>query len=128
MSGDEVPMVSREHMETQISMGRVETMLSMHREDFLDHSAKDERIFGELFTLSRKIEDDVLSIPEKMSKCRIELKGEVIEDMKENFVSKPEFDLFTTKIVYAIVGGVSVAGIIQWILSNYINASAIAGG
>ena len=128
MSGDEVPMVSREFMESQVSMGRVETMLSMHREDFLDHSAKDERIFGELFTLSRKIEDDVLAIPEKMSKCRTELKDEVIEDMKENFVSKPAFDLFTTKIVYAIVGGVSVAGIIQWILSNYISASTIAGG
>lgn len=126
MSGDE-DMVSREHMENMISMARVETMLSGHREDFLEHSAKDDKSFNELYTISREVKKEIGQIPQKMSECRQELKIEVVDDIKENFVSKASFDIFTTKIVYSILGGIGIAGVIQWVLSNYISVSKIAG-
>lgn len=121
-------MVSRDHMETQIAITRVETLLSAHRDDFNDHAEKDDNTFSELFNLTRGVKEDVQKVAEKVVICRDELKKEIQDDVNNAFVTKGEFNNSINKIIYT-VGGIMLAGTMaSGFLSAYVNFGKFLSG
>lgn len=108
-SDDKQEMVSRDFMRVQIAVAEVQTSLRNHQTDFAEQAKKNDATFNDIYRLLRK------------------LKTEVTEEMDKNFVSQTEFKVFTTKIIYAIVGGIAVAGFIQWVLSTFISVGKVIG-
>ena len=120
-------MVSREFMEMQVSMGRVETLISITRDDFTEHKAEDERNFGQLFRATREISHKLDTLPQVISECRDEMERDLHSEIKESYVSLADYRVFTTKIIWAIIGGTTVASIVVWFLNAFVLGGKAAG-
>lgn len=124
---EKTEMVSREFMELQLSQTRVETLLAVHRDDFMTHSADDKNTFNEIFAIQREIRNDVQQIPKKITSCRDQLEYKIHEDIRKHYVSKTEFNNFSHKITYTLSGIVLVGIFATWFLTAYVNLSKLLG-
>jgi len=128
MSEKNPEFVSREHMETQVSLARVQAVLDVHRDDFLTHATDDKSTFNEIFSMQRAIREELHEIPKKITSCRDQIENKIHQDIKENFVTKNEFDRFSNKITYTLSGIVLFGIFVTWILTNISNIHKIFGG
>jgi len=124
---DNTGMVSREFHELQIAQTRVETLLAVHRDDFMSHADRDEKTFTELFNIQRAIRDDVQSIPKKITSCRDQLEHKIHEDIEKHYVTKAEFDKFSNRITYTLSGIMLVGIFATWLLSIFVDVTKIIG-
>jgi len=118
---------TKAEMETQVAIARVETLVSVTRDDFNEHKLDDERNFGELFKASRDISKKIDTIPKTLIECRDDLKTEIHTEMNQHFVSQLDFQVFTTKVFWAIIGGTSMASVIGWVLSIWYTSVKLTG-
>ena len=128
MHDDDKQFYTKAELETQVSLARVETLISVTRDDFVEHKADDERNFGEIFKSTREISSKIDKIPKTIVDCRDELKTEIHDEISEHFVSLIDFKVFTTKVIWAIVGGTTCASLIAWALSVLYTATKITTG
>lgn len=118
---------TKAEMETQVAIARVETLVSVTRDDFIDHKADDERNFGEIFEATRNVGVKIDAIPGKILQCRDDLKVEIHSEMTQHFVSQIDFKVFTTQVIWAIIGGTSIASVIAWGLSIAYTTTKLVG-
>jgi len=110
---------SQAEMEMQVSIARVETLVSMGREDFLDHKADDDKNFSELHESNKTIIKHIDEAPVKMMECRATLEKDMTVKMGKRFVDKNEFILYTSKFKW-IMGGATILATILAGLAHFI--------
>lgn len=119
--------VTREQMEINIALTRVETLLAVHRDDFLEHAKRDDETFTELFNLSRNIHEEVHNIPSKITACSEELEKRIHKDMENSFVSKEVYAKFTNRITYTLSGIMLFGVFLTWVISVFVDVTKLTG-
>jgi len=119
---------SQAEMEMQVSIARVETLLSVSRDDFLEHKIEDEKNFGELHSANRRILKHIDESPVKMMECKTALEKDLTIKMHSRFVDKNEFILFTAKFKWTMAGAILLATILGWAANFGLSLIKLSGG
>lgn len=115
-------------MEMQVSIARVETLVSMGREDFLDHKTEDDKNFSSLHKANRAIIKHIDEAPARMMECRTTLETDLTAKMNRRFVDKNEFMMYTSKFKWVVAGATILATILAWIAHFALDIIKVTGG
>ena len=106
---------SQSEMEMQVSIARVETLISVSRDDFNVHKIDDEKNFDEIHKANRVILKHIDEEPARMMSCKSELEEDISEKVNKGFVNKDEFVLYTSKFKWIMGSATILATILAWI-------------
>ena len=93
---------SQSQMQIIKDIAEMKAKQGSHFDEFKDHKKEDDEHFTRLYNADREILTAINAIPNKITRCRDDLKAEIHKEVQDHYVGSKEFSIFKTQVITTI--------------------------